>query len=100
VEDQANWHKLGGINDLPGLNEQITAIQTELTSVKSTVQNLQDTATEVVERFSDLPDNGIADKLYVVAEDTATYVWHNGTYLLVGDDQPEIKIIMGGGPNN
>ena len=100
VADPANWHKLGGINDLPGLTEQITTIQTELNSIKSTVQNLQNTATEVVEQFSDLPTEGITGKLYVVTKDTATYVWYNGAYLLVGDDQPEIQIIMGGGPNN
>jgi hypothetical protein len=98
VTNEANWHKLGTIDALPGLTEQITALQSELETIKSDVDELQDSATEVVDLFEKLPEIGKSGKLYVVTEDATTYVWHNGKYLLVGDgaDDADIQIIHGG----
>ena len=97
----ANWHKLGGLNDLPGLTEQITAIQEELENVKSEVDDLQDSATVVVNLKSKLPKPGVPGKIYVVTDEAMTYVWYNNDYLPVGDggDNDEIQFIVGGGPN-
>lgn len=99
ITNEANWHKLGGLNDLPGLTEQITTIQTELNNIKSNVDDLQDSATVVVNLKSELPKPGVPGKIYVVTDEAMTYVWYNGDYLPVGDggDNDEIQIIHGGG---
>lgn len=101
VTDPANWHKLGGIDNLPGLADQITSIQTDLEKLQGDLNALQDSATEVVELFTQLPEVGTPGKLYVVTEDATTYVWHDGKYLLVGDgvDEADIQIIYGGNAN-
>ena len=104
VTNEANWHKIGGLSDLPGLAEQVTAIQNELNNVKSDIDELQDAATVVVDTKENLPLEGISGKLYIVTADAATFVWHNNGYLSVGDGSDhdhdeEIQIIMGGGPN-
>lgn len=101
VTDPNNWHRLGGIDNLPGLADQIASIQTELEQLQTEVGELQDSATEVVELFEQLPETGKTGKLYVVTEDATTYVWHNGKYLLVGDgaDENDIQIIHGGSAN-
>ena len=100
VTKEENWHRLGGIENLSGLSEQITSIQTALTEAQSDIDELQDSATEVVDIKSDLPRPGVAGKIYVVTEEAMTYVWYNNDYLPVGDggDTEEIQIIMGGGP--
>jgi sulfur carrier protein ThiS len=98
VTNSANWHKLGGVNDLPGLTEQLSQMQEELEAVQKDVSELKESATEVVELFEQLPETGKSGKLYIVTEDATTYVWHNGKYLLVGDgaDEADIQIIHGG----
>lgn len=100
VTKETNWHKLGGIDNLPGLAEQISGIQKELDTVKSEVDDLQDSATVVVNLKSELPKPGVPGKIYVVTEEAMTYVWYNNDYLPVGDggDNDEIQIISGGGP--
>lgn len=101
VTKESNWHRLGGIDNLPGLADQIASIQTSLEQLQNEVGELQDSATEVVELFEQLPEAGKTGKLYVVTEDATTYVWHNGKYLLVGDgaDETDIQIIHGGSAN-
>lgn len=100
VTVEANWHKLGGIDNLPGLADQISAIQNDLEKVKSEVDELQDSATVVKEFRSQFPETGLPGKLYVAMKEATTYVWYNGDYLPVGDggDNDEIQIISGGGP--
>jgi hypothetical protein len=100
VTVEANWHKLGGIDNLPGLADQISAIQNDLEKVKSDVDELQDSATVVKEFRSQFPETGLPGKLYVAMKEATTYVWYNGDYLPVGDggDNDEIQIISGGGP--
>lgn len=100
VTKEANWHRLGGLNDLPGLAEQVTVVQKELDSVKEDVSELQDSATVVVKTTAELPNPGLPGKIYVVTEEARTYVWYNNDYLPVGDggDNDEIQIIAGGGP--
>jgi len=103
VTREANWHKLGGINDLPGLSEQISSIQSELEQVKADVDELQDSATVVKDTFAAFPETGEPGRLYIAAQEAMTYVWYNGQYLPVGDgsgdDTPDIQIISGGGPS-
>ena len=100
VTVEANWHKLGGIDNLPGLADQISAIQNDLKKVKSEVEDLQDSATVVKEFRSQFPETGLPGKIYVAMKEATTYVWYNGDYLPVGDggDNDEIQIISGGGP--
>jgi hypothetical protein len=100
VTVEANWHKLGGIENLPGLADQISAIQNDLEKVKSDVDELQDSATVVMELRSQFPETGLPGKIYVAMKEATTYVWYNGDYLPVGDggDNDEIQIISGGGP--
>jgi hypothetical protein len=95
VTKEENWHRLGSIDSLPGLAEQITTLQDGLRELQADVGELQSSATEVVES---LPEIGKPNKLYVVAEEATTYVWHNGKYILVGDgaDDEDIQIINGG----
>ena len=100
VTVETNWHKLGGIENLPGLADQISAIQNDLEKVKSDVDELQDSATVVMELRSQFPETGLPGKIYVAMKEATTYVWYNGDYLPVGDggDNDEIQIISGGGP--
>ena len=102
VTNEDNWHRLGGIDNLPGLADQIASIQTELEKLQSDVDELQDTATVVVETKLQLPSTGVSGKIYVVTEEATTYVWYNNDYLPVGDggDNHEIQIIVGGSPTN
>lgn len=100
VTIEANWHKLGGIDNLPGLAEQIAAIQADLEQVKSDVDELQDSATVVKEFRSEFPETGLPGRIYVAMKEATTYVWYNNAYLPVGDggDNDDIQIISGGGP--
>jgi hypothetical protein len=100
VTVETNWHKLGGIENLPGLADQISAIQNDLEKVKSDVDELQDSATVVMEFRSQFPETGLPGKIYVAMKEATTYVWYNGDYLPVcdGGDNDEIQIISGGGP--
>jgi hypothetical protein len=99
VTKENNWHKIGGIDALPGLADQVTSLQSELEAVKSDVDDLQDSATVVVNLKADLPEIGMPGKIYVVTEEAMTYVWYNNDYLPVGDGggaTEEIQIIHGG----
>lgn len=99
VTIESNWHKLGGIDNLPGLAEQISSIKNDLDAVKAEVDELQESATVIIEPGQQLPETGTSGKLYVVLEDATTCVWHNGKYLPVGDgaaEEIEIQIIHGG----
>lgn len=102
VTIESNWHKLGGIDNLPGLSEQIDKIQSELEQVKADVDELQDSATIVKDNFAAFPETGESGRLYIAVQEAMTYVWYNGQYLPVGDgsgdDTPDIQIISGGGP--
>lgn len=100
VTNEANWHKLGSIDTLPDLAEQVKTLQSELEAVKSDVDDLQGSATVVVDLKDQLPRPGVPGKIYVVTDDAMTYVWYNNDYLPVGDggDNAEIQIISGGGP--
>ena len=100
VTDPNNWHKLGGINDLPGLADQLSSIKNDLEQAQADIEELQDSATVVMELRSQFPETGIPGKIYVAMKEATTYVWYNGDYLPVGDggDNDEIQIISGGGP--
>lgn len=97
VTNEDNWHRLGGLDDLQALAGQIDTI-------KESLEELQDSSTEVVELKEQLPEIGAAGKLYVVTEEATTYIWHNSEYLPVGDgggeDSVDIQLINGGSPEN
>lgn len=100
VTIEANWHRLGSIESLDGLSEQIAELQTALQEAQADIEELQDSATVVTETFDALPRPGTPGKIYIVTEEAMTYVWYNNDYLPVGDggDNIEIQIISGGGP--
>jgi hypothetical protein len=103
VTNEANWHKLGTLDALPGITEQISALQKELEDIKEDVEELQDSATVVKENRSDFPEEGTHGKLYIATAEAKTYVWVNNDYLPVGDgagdDAVDIQIIHGGSAN-
>ena len=103
VTVESNWHKLGSLNDIKGLSEQVAALTEELDAINTEIDTLQETATAVYTNFADLPEIGISNKLYVVSTTAKTYVWVDGDYLPVGDgagdDAADIQIIHGGGPS-
>lgn len=99
VTKETNWHKIGGIEALPSIADQVTTLQSELETIKSDVDDLQDSATVVVNLKAELPKIGTSGKIYVVTEEAMTYVWYNNDYLPVGDGgavTEEIQIIHGG----
>lgn len=99
VSNSANWHKLGSIDDLPGLSEQLAELQKELDNVKEDIEELQESATVIIEPGQSLPEQGVSGKLYVVLEEATTYVWYNNAYMPVGDgaaEEIEIQVIHGG----
>ena len=98
VTKETSWHKLGGIDALPDLAAEVATLQEELEALKTDVDDLQDSATVVVDVFEKLPRPGLPGKIYVVTEDAMTYVWYNDDYLPVGDggDSAEIQVIHGG----
>lgn len=100
VTNEANWHKLGGIENLPGLAEQISAIENGLMQVQADVEDLQESATVVLDERKAFPETGIPGKIYVATKEAMTYVWYDGDYLPVGDGgaTDNIQIISGGGP--
>ena len=100
VNEPANWHRLGGIDNLPGLQEQLNTLQEELDAVKDDVEELQDSATVVKEFKTEFPSQGLPGKIYVATKEAMTYVWYSNDYLPVGDggNNDDIQIIMGGGP--
>jgi hypothetical protein len=105
VTKEANWHRLGNIEDLTGLAEQIESIKADLAEMQAEVNELQESATIVADSRAAFPKVGTAGKLYVATLEAKTYVWHNNDYLPVGDGadhdhNEKIKIICGGGASN
>jgi hypothetical protein len=43
IEDEANWHKMGGLGGLPGLEAQIAELKDRVGTVEDTVSGLQQT---------------------------------------------------------
>jgi hypothetical protein len=103
VTVESNWQKLGSLDEIKGLSEQVAALTEELNAINTEIDTLQETATVVYTNFADLPETGISNKLYVVSATAKTYVWVDGDYLPVGDgagdDAADIQIIHGGGPS-
>jgi hypothetical protein len=100
VTKETNWHKLGGIDNLPDLADQIAALKNDLDDIQSDIEDLQDAATVVEETKAAFPAEGLPGKIYVATQEATTYVWYNGQYIPVGDggNTDEIQIISGGGP--
>lgn len=100
VEDSANWHKLGELDNLPGLTDQLKTIEENIAEAQSNIEDLQKSATIVEDCKASFPEIGQVGKLYVATEEAMTFIWHDGDYLPVGDggDNDKIQIISGGGP--
>ena len=101
VTKEANWHRLGGVETLPGLVDQLKALQDELDTVKEDIKELQDSATIVRNSKAEFDEVGLPGKIYVATEEAMTYVWYNNDYLPVGDGvgNVEIQVIHGGSAN-
>ena len=104
VTNSNNWHKLGGIDNLPGLTEQLSDLQKDLEQVKSDIEELQDSSTVIKEFKIEFPEIGLPGKIYVATNEAMTYVWYNDDYLPVGDGvsgsgEIDIQIIHGGNAN-
>lgn len=101
VTNKANWHRLGGVETLPGLADQLKALQDELNAVKEDMKELQDSATIVRNSKAEFDEVGLPGKIYVATEEAMTYVWYNNDYLPVGDGvgNVEIQVIHGGSAN-
>lgn len=102
VTNPANWHKLGGLSDLPGLNEQLPELRSAVEALQADVDDLQDAANFVADTKEMFPEVGQPGKLYIATTEATTYIWLKDNYIPVGDGQGsgdfDVQIIMGGGP--
>lgn len=102
VSDSNNWHKLCDMSGISDITTTLDSLRASVVAMQNGLENLQGSATEVVEYRAQLPETGVAGKIYVVTDEAITYVWHNNEYITVGDgnndEAVDIQIIMGGGP--
>lgn len=100
VSKDENWIKIGETTDISDFTTRLTTIESELDSIKDRLDALEEKESDVVTYGyrKDFPTTGEANKLYVAADESKTYIWFNDEYMSVGGDgdseQPEV--IFGG----
>lgn len=97
VELEENWIKIGETSDISDFLDRLTNIEAEITALKDRVDALEeDSDVEVFGYRNSFPAQGVANKLYVAADEEKSYVWVNNDYLPVGGDSAQPEIIFGG----
>lgn len=90
VTNEANWHKLAGID---GLVDKLSALDVRLTALEE-----QESDVITYGYRSGFPAEGESNKLYIAADEGKSYIWFNGEYLPVrgGESYEEPDVIYGG----
>lgn len=107
VTKEENWHRLCNLSEVNNLIAQLSSIEGELSSLDSRLDAVEALIEEggnsapstiTVSKFSDLPEIGEENIVYIVEEENATYRWESDTrkYLCIGRETPVIQIICGG----
>ena len=107
VTKEENWHKLCNLADVNNIIAQLSSIGGEIASLDSRLDAVEASmgeggnstpSTSTVSKFSDLPEIGEENIVYIVEEENATYRWEADTskYLCIGREPPVIQIICGG----
>lgn len=107
VTKEENWHKLCNLADVNNIIAQLSSIGGEIASLDSRLDAVEASmgeggnstpSTSTVSKFSDLPEIGEENIVYIVEEENATYRWEADTskYLCIGRETPVIQIICGG----
>jgi len=114
VTQKSNWIKIGENSDISEFVERLSSIESQLASVEDRLDSLGNRldaveasieeggtstpSTITVNKFSDLPEIGEENIVYIVEEENATYRWEADTskYLCIGRETPVIQIICGG----
>lgn len=97
VTNEANWIKVGETADISDFAERVTAIETELASIKDRLDALETKSdVETYGYRSGFPTTGETNKLYVAVDEGKTYIWFNEEYLTVGASADEPDVIFGG----
>ena len=114
VTKEANWIKIGENSDISEFVERLSSIESQLASVEDRLTSLDNRldaveasieeggastpSTVTVNKFSELPEIGEENIVYIVEEENATYRWEADTskYLCIGRETPVIQIICGG----
>lgn len=98
VTNADNWIKIGETADIRDFAERVTTIESELDSIKDRLDALEAEGSDV-ETYgyrSGFPATGEANKLYVAADESKTYIWFNDEYMSVGGDSEQPEVIFGG----
>lgn len=114
VTNESNWFKIGENSDISDYSERLAAIELQLSTFEGRLDSL-DSRLDAVEasieeggnstpstvtanKFSDLPDVGEENIVYIVEEENATYRWEvdSSAYFCIGRETPDIQIIFGG----
>jgi hypothetical protein len=92
VTNEANWHKIAEVGNLP---DKLAEIDARLTALEE--KDGSDSVLTYGYR-KDFPTVGEANKLYIAADEGISYVWFNDDYLPVsgGGEYEEPEIIYGG----
>lgn len=107
VTKEENWHKLCNLADVNNIIAQLSSLGGEIASLDSRLDAVEASmgeggnstpSTSTVSKFSDLPEIGEENIVYIVEEENATYRWEADTskYLCIGRETPVIQIICGG----
>lgn len=91
VTNPANWRKISNTVD-------VSAIENTLSDHESRLAALEETSdVETIGYRADFPKVGVANKLYIAADEGKSYVWFNDDYLPVGGESyEEPEVICGG----
>jgi hypothetical protein len=88
------------IAQLSSIEGELSSLDSRLDAVEALIEEGGNSApsTITVSKFSDLPEIGEENIVYIVEEENATYRWESDTskYLCIGRETPVIQIICGG----
>jgi hypothetical protein len=91
VTNEANWHKLAEMSDLTDFVQNLSALEARVAALE------EDSDVVTYGYRSGFPTVGVADKLYIAADEGKSYIWFNDEYLPVGgNNYEEPEIIFGG----
>jgi hypothetical protein len=91
VSNEANWHKIAEVGNLP---DRLAEIDARLTALE---EKETDDSVITYGYRKDFPTEGQSGIMYIAIDEKKTYVWFNNEYLSVGgSDYEEPELIFGG----